>query len=76
MPEAPRLDDEAGDTAVRVTDPAISAPLYKASSYLRQILALCEWVGHGREVTDTDVLRPAVGKKAYADLGLWAWERD
>lgn len=76
MPDPPRLEDEADDETVHVTDPAISAPLYKASSYLRQVLALCEWVGDGREVTDTDVLRPTVARKAYADLGLWAWERD
>ena len=40
------------------------------------MLALCEWVGDGREVTTTEVLRPIIAKKAYADLRLWAWERD
>ena len=75
MPEAPRLD-ESDDAPVHPGDPAVSAPLYRASAYLRQVLALCEWVGEGREVTATEVLRPAVAKKAYADLGLWAWERD
>ena len=76
MPEQPRLDDASDDAMLHVTNPAISAPLYKASSYLRQVLALCEWVGDGRQVTDTEVLRLAVAKMAYADLGLWAWERD
>ncbi len=76
MPEPPRLDDETDDERMHVTDPAVSAPRYRSSSYLRQVLALCEWVGDGREVTATDVLRPTVGKRAYADLGLWTWERD
>lgn len=76
MPEPPRLDEDADDAPVYPSDPAVSAPLYRASAYLRQVLALCEWVGDGREVTATDVLRPAVAKKAYVDFGLWEWERE
>ena len=76
MPEAPRLDENTDDTPIYPSDPAVSAPLYRASAYLRQVLALCEWVGDGREVTTTEVLRPIIAKKAYADLRLWAWERD
>ena len=75
MPEPPRLDEQLGDEQVYPVDPAVSAPQYRASDYLRQVLALCEWVGEGREVTATEVLRPAVAKQAYADLGLWGWER-
>ena len=39
------------------------------------MLALVDWVGDGRAVTRTDVLRPAVAKQAHVDLGLWSWER-
>ena len=74
LPEPPRLDG-TDDTPVFPTDPAVSAPLYRASPYLRQVLALVEWVGEGREVTGTEVLRPSLGKQAYVDLGLWQWER-
>ena len=76
MPPPPRLDSAPDDEQVFPTDPAVSAPQYRASAYLRQVLALCEWVGEGREVTTTEVLRPAVARTAYADLGLWAWERE
>lgn len=76
MPEPARLDEDPGDEPVYPVDPAVSAPQYRASTYLRQVLALCEWVGEGREATATEVLRPAVAKQAYADLGLWTWERD
>ena len=75
LPEPPRLDDVDEDQAIRTADPATTAPLYRASSFVNQVLALCEWVGEGREVTATDVLRPAVAKRAYAELGLWNWER-
>ena len=76
LPEPPRLDDDTDNQPVFPSDPARSAPLYRSSAYLRQVVALCEWVGEGREVTATEVLRPAVAKQAYADLGLWHWERD
>ena len=75
-PAPPRLDDTSDEEPVFPSDPAVSAPLYRSSEYTRQVLALCEWVGEGREVTATEVLRPAVAKQAYADLGLWHWERD
>lgn len=77
MPEHPRLDDDDdGEAPVHPTAPSLSAPLYRASAYLRQVLALCEWVGDGREVTGSEVLRPVVAKRAYAELGLWSWERE
>lgn len=76
MPGPPRLDGTLDDSPLYPTDPAVSAPLYRASAYLKRVLALCEWVGDGRQVTATEVLRPAVAKHAYADLGLWTWERD
>lgn len=75
LPEMPRLDQQPDDEPVYPTDPAISAPLYRASPFVQRVLALCEWVGDGREVTATQVLRPAVAEQAYADLDLWDWER-
>ncbi len=44
------------------------------SAYVRACLALADWVGDGREVTKTGVLRPAVAREAYAALGLAGWE--
>ena len=76
MPESPRLDEEPDDERVFPTDPRLSASQYRDSAYLKQVLALCEWVGEGREVTANRVLRPALAKEAYADLALWAWEQE
>ncbi len=76
MPEAPRLDDEEKDEPVFPSDPELSAPYVRDSGFFRQILALAEWVGTGRQVTQTGVLRPAVAREAYQALGLWEWERE
>jgi len=76
LPESPRLDDPSDDEQMFPSDPAVSAPQLRAAGFIRQVLALVDWVGDGRAVTRTDVLRPAVAKQAYADLGLWQWERD
>ncbi len=76
LPESPRLDDPSDDDMMFPSDPAVSAPQLRAAEFIRQVLALVDWVGDGRAVTRTDVLRPAVAKQAYVDLGLWAWERD
>ena len=76
LPEPPRLDDPSDDERMFPSDPAVSAPQLRASGFVQQVLALIDWVGDGRAVTGTDVLRPTVAKQAYADLGLWQWERD
>lgn len=60
-------------------DPANMGPSKQMMQFGREIGITLDaklWVGDDREVTDTDVLRPTVAKKAYAGLGLWAWERD
>lgn len=75
LPEEPRLDDPFGDEQVYPSDPAVTAPQLLASGFIRQALALVDWVGGGRAVTKNDVLRPAVARQAYAELGLWEWER-
>ncbi len=48
----------------------------RESAYVRACLALADWVGDGREVTKTAVLRPAVAREAYDALGLAEWERE
>jgi hypothetical protein len=48
-------------------------PQFERSDLVRRLLALAEWVGDGRAVTSTGVLRPALAKQAYADLGLEEW---
>lgn len=70
LPESPRLDDPSDDEQMFPSDPAVSAPQLRAAGFIRQVLALVDWVGDGRAVTRTEVLRPAVAKQAYADLGL------
>jgi len=51
------------------------APYFRDSPFLQQVLALARWVGEGREITATRVLRPAIARQAYDDLGLGAWQR-
>jgi hypothetical protein len=53
----------------------VVAPLFRESPYLQSVLRLADWVGEGREVTGTRVLRPAVAHEAYDALGLDAWTR-
>jgi hypothetical protein len=55
--------------------PEVVWPQLERSSYLRQVLALAEWVGEGRAVTSTGVLRPAPAKEVAAELGLGEWTR-
>lgn len=53
----------------------VVVPQLQASPYVRQVRALAAWVGEGRELTSTDVLRPAVAREAYDALGLVEWDR-
>lgn len=56
--------------------PQESARCAQEAPYVAACLALADWVGTGREVTGTGVLRPAVAREAYQHLDLWPWERD
>ncbi|MGB7963515.1 MAG: hypothetical protein WCF12_11240 [Propionicimonas sp.] len=76
LPQPPRLDDEPDeDEDLYPNDPKASAPQVRRSTFVQNALALADWVGSGREVTATNVLRPAVARAAYTALDLWAWER-
>lgn len=69
--------DEEWDEEVpelRSGDPAVTAPQVRAAPYVLACLALADWVGEGREVTQAGVLRPAVAREAYRDLGLAEWD--
>ena len=55
--------------------PDVTGPQFARSSYLRQVLALASWAEGGQPLTDTDVLRVAASRDAYAVLGLDAWTR-
>lgn len=55
--------------------PDITGPQFARSSYLRQVLALADWAVDGQPLTDTDVLKLAPSRDAYAVLGLDAWTR-
>lgn len=71
------LPDESDglDDSYVPNDPSVSAPYIRSSEFIRKVLDLAAWVGDGREVTATDVLRPAVAREAYAALDLWSWEQ-
>lgn len=63
-------DDTGEDETIQMSDPAHSAPFAREAPFVRRMLALAEWVGDGRELTDRQVLRPALAKEAYRELGL------
>lgn len=69
------LDDDA-EVLLQRGDPVAAARQARESAFLRGCLALADWVGAGREVTSTGVLRPAVAREAYDELGLAAWDRE
>lgn len=76
MPATPRLDEaEPPEQMHRSNAPAVSAPQVRASGFVAALRALVDWVGDGRAVTATGVLRPAVAREAYEALDLWEWER-
>lgn len=62
------------DDVLEASDPAQSAAVLRESGFLRSCLALLAWVGDGRAVTRTGVLRPALAEQAYAELGLADWD--
>ena len=51
------------------------APAVRTADYFHQVLALRDWIGAGRPLTDTDVLRPASAREAHEILGLGEWTR-
>lgn len=69
-------DDLYPDLSGELNDPAVSAPHFVGSPYLASLCALVDWVGDGRPITSTGVLKPAVAREAYEALDLWAWDRD
>lgn len=48
----------------------------RGTPFVAELLGFAAWVGDGKEVTNTKVLRPAVARSAYRELDLWSWERD
>jgi hypothetical protein len=57
----------------KLPEPETVAPLVQSSPYMRQVIALCDWMGERVEVTATGVLRPATAHEAYDALGLVEW---
>ena len=53
--------------------PEVAGPQFRDAPYVRQVLALAEWVGGGKELTATEVLRLAPAREAYETLGLHSW---
>ena len=58
----------------RLPDEDVVAPYVAQSSYGQRLLRLAEWVGDGKEITGTSVLRPALAREAYDVLGLGDWQ--
>ncbi len=48
---------------------------FLASGFHDLTESLLDWVRRSPEVTGTGVLRPALARQAYDELGLWAWDR-
>ena len=63
-------EDDLDDTPVRPLDLHVAAREVREAPFTRTCLALAEWVGTRREITDSGVLRPAVAREAYEHLGL------
>ncbi|WP_109471845.1 hypothetical protein [Ornithinimicrobium cavernae] len=55
-------------------DTAVVAEEVRASAFIQQCLALARWVGEGKQVTATGVLRLAPAREVYEALDLWAWD--
>lgn len=66
LPESEDLTDEP--------DRGVTAQEVQASPFVKQCFALAAWVGDGKQVTATGVLRLAPAREAYVALGLWDWE--
>jgi hypothetical protein len=56
--------------------PSQIAPLIRETQLFNQLEALVRWIKPRAEITSTGVLRPAVARQAFADLGLQAWTRE
>jgi hypothetical protein len=55
--------------------PGEAARQFRESSFVRQLVSLAEWVGEGRQVTTTGVLRPTIAHEVYDHLQLDEWKR-
>ena len=73
-PDADEPDDD--DAGIEPGDVRRSGELARTSGFVQGCLALADWVGSGRPATSRGLLRPAVAREAYDDLGLGAWERE
>ena len=71
-PEMEDVDLEGFD--IEGGELARSASCARAASFVRECLALVAWVGPGREVTGTGVLRRHEARDAYDHLQLHEWE--
>lgn len=54
---------------------SVVAPIFERSPFMRKMLGLSHWVGDGRQVTATRVLRPALAHEVHDLLDLGAWTR-
>lgn len=54
---------------------ALAAQAARSAPFVQQCLALREWLGDSKPVTQAGLLRPAVAREAYQHLDLWPWER-
>lgn len=64
------LDDADEDVKIFMSDPADSVQDVRRSGFVARCLALADWVGEGKEITASKVLRPAVARAAYRELDL------
>ncbi|KGN30743.1 hypothetical protein N802_05930 [Knoellia sinensis KCTC 19936] len=55
--------------------PSVAVRQAAESGFARKLSALLDWLGDGKAVTSTGVLKPALAQEAFAALDLATWER-
>lgn len=66
--------DEVDDEPMPRKDPGDVARSVQRSPFVQQVLRLANWVGEGRSVTATGVLRLSEARAAYEELGLHTFD--
>ena len=69
------LDDDVDLTEyLQYYPPQETVVEVRKTPYTKRLIALVDWVGDGKQVTSSRVLRPAVARQAYDELNLVEWD--
>jgi hypothetical protein len=67
-------DDGDVRQLARRGDPVVAADQARSSAFVKDLLALVEWVAPSKQVTDIGVLRLAAAREAFEHFELWRWQ--